>query len=398
MSASTPSNLPNSSNSPNQLHIGIMSGTSMDGIDGVLAEFDRSGRPKLLGFVAHPLRDDLKDQLMSLQMPGENEIHREALAGNALALAYAAVVEDLLKQCALKSEQISSIGAHGQTIRHQPQVQDGIGYTKQTLNPALLAEQTKIDVIADFRSRDIAAQGQGAPLVPAFHASQFMEPNIARAILNIGGISNLTLLNTNDPNPDSDSVRGFDCGPGNVLMDLWANRHLDQAYDEDGAFARSGQVHNALFKVLISEPFLEMSPPKSTGRDLFNEAWLEHYLTKLKPGNLPLPNDIQATLTFFTAHCAITHLKKYLPNCSELLICGGGIRNTYLMETLRSLANEHFKNLRIRSTSEFGIDPQIVEAMAFAWLAWAHKNQKPANLPAVTGAKGLRILGAKYPC
>lgn len=375
-----------------EFHIGIMSGTSMDGIDAVLAELDSTGKPKLIGHVAHEFAPELKELLMTLQSPSENELHREAIAANALAIAYAKAVEELLQLTGMNPKQITAIGAHGQTIRHQPGLHDEFGYTWQTLNPALLAELTGIDVIADFRSRDIAALGQGAPLVPAFHAAQFGTQNTKRAILNIGGISNLTLLDASADN----QVRGFDCGPGNVLMDLWFTRHHQDAFDRDGSFAASGKVVAELLHQLLAEPFLKAPAPKSTGRDLFNAQWLDNLLSTLKESSLAA-NDVQTTLTHFTAITAIEHLKEHFANCDELLVCGGGVKNSYLMKVLSDLGKSVLPQMRIQSTSEVGIDPQTVEALAFAWLSWAHIHRTPANLPAVTGAKGLRILGACYP-
>lgn len=376
-----------------EFHIGIMSGTSMDGIDGVLAGFDVNSKPTLISHLTQEFTPELKDLLMSLQSPGNNELHREALAANALAQAYAIVVTELLQEAGLKTEQIKAIGAHGQTIRHQPGLHDGFGYTWQTLNPALLAELTGIDVIADFRSRDIAALGQGAPLVPAFHAAQFGTPNTKRSVLNLGGISNLTLLDPEHPQP----VRGFDCGPGNVLMDLWFNRHHQEAFDRDGSFAASGKVLAELLNQLLAEPFLKAPTPKSTGRDLFNQHWLENIFTKLGNASSLAANDIQTTLTHYTAIAAIEHIKEHFPDCNELFVCGGGVRNSYLMNVLNDLGKAQLPQMKILSTSELGIDPQTVEALAFAWLAWAYVHKVPANLPAVTGAKGLRILGACYP-
>ena len=373
-----------------ELHIGIMSGTSMDGIDGIIASFDASGKPTLQAHVAHEFTPELKSALMELQSPGENELHREALAANGIAIAYAKVVGELLSNTGLSAGQVRSIGAHGQTVRHQPGLHDGVGYTKQTLNPSLLAELTQIDVIADFRSRDIAANGQGAPLVPAFHAAQFGSTESHRSILNLGGIANLTLL----PKSSESEVIGFDCGPGNVLLDLWISRHQAKPYDPKGEWASGGKVIPDLLEKLLSEEFISQKAPKSTGRDLFNGPWLDKLLNKQSNYST---QDVQTTLAHYTVRAAVEHLITYQTNCDELLVCGGGVRNEFLMNLLRNEVAEHLPTTRVASTSELGIEPQTVEALAFAWLAWAHLHNFPANLPAVTGARGSRLLGARYP-
>jgi anhydro-N-acetylmuramic acid kinase len=254
-----------------------------------------------------------------------------------------------------------------------------MAYTHQTLNPALLAEKTGIDVIADFRSRDIAAGGHGAPLVPAFHAQQFVEDKNL-AILNIGGIANFTLL------PKDGQVTGFDCGPGNMLMDAWIHEHQGNAFDENGNWALQGKVNDALLA--------QMLPPKSTGRDDFHLDWLQE---KLHGENF-LCEDVQATLLHLTAHSALEALARHSPQTQKLIICGGGARNNALMNLFKVMSQHFFKQpLEIKTSDSAGIDPQLVEGLAFAWLAWAHKEKRPANLPAVTGAKGPRILGACYP-
>lgn len=383
--------MPQNSNSSEELHIGLMSGTSMDGIDGVLAKFDMNGQSEFICHVAHEFTDDLKSQLIALQQPTDNELHREALAGNALADAYAKVVLELIEKANIDPKKIRGIGAHGQTIRHQPGLHDEWGYTLQTLNASLLAELTGIDVIADFRSRDISANGQGAPLVPAFHSAQF-SGNKYRAILNIGGIANLTLL---PPKSDSSSkVIGFDCGPGNVLLDLWIHQHKKLPYDAHGEWAQSGSIIEPLLTQLLNEPFLNASPPKSTGRDLFNDDWLNRQVLEFKQAK---PEDIQATLVAFTVHAAVVHIQTFFPKCEELYVCGGGVKNRWLMSLLEKCCQEMSNSISVFSTQELNIDPQTVEAMAFAWLSWAYFHDVPANLPAVTGARGPRILGARYP-
>ena len=373
-------------NKPHSLYIGLMSGTSLDGIDAVLAKIGPKGDASALDAVALPFNPELRKALFELQSPGPNELHREKQAGNAIALAYADAVDQLLKKAKLQPSDIAAIGAHGQTIRHQPHLGD-MAYTHQTLNPALLAEKTGIDVIADFRSRDLAAGGHGAPLVPAFHAQQFVEDKNL-AILNIGGIANLTLL------PKDGNVTGFDCGPGNMLMDAWIHEHQGNAFDENGNWASQGKVNEALLKKMLADSFFLKAPPKSTGRDDFHLDWLQEKLN----GENYLCEDVQATLLHLTAHSALEALARHAPQTQKLIVCGGGARNNALMNLFKVKSQHFLKNpLEITTSDSAGIDPQLVEGLAFAWLAWAHKEKRPANLPAVTGAKGPRVLGACYP-
>ncbi|WP_068320627.1 anhydro-N-acetylmuramic acid kinase [Polynucleobacter yangtzensis] len=373
-------------NKPHSLYIGLMSGTSLDGIDAVLAKIGPNGEASALDAVSTSFSPELRKALFELQSPGPNELHREKQAGNALALAYAEAVNQLLQKTKLQASDITAIGAHGQTIRHQPHLGD-MAYTHQTLNPALLAEKTGIDVIADFRSRDLAAGGHGAPLVPAFHAQQFVE-NKNLAILNIGGIANFTLL------PKDGQVTGFDCGPGNMLMDAWIHEHQGNAFDENGNWALQGKVNEVLLARMLTDPFFTKAPPKSTGRDDFHLGWLQEKLN----GENFLCEDVQATLLHLTAHSALEALARHAPQTQKLIICGGGARNHALMNLFKVKSQHFFKQpLEITTSDSAGIDPQLVEGLAFAWLAWAHKEKRPANLPAVTGAKGSRILGACYP-
>ena len=373
-------------NNPHSLYIGLMSGTSLDGIDAVLAKIGPKGETKALEAVSTPFAPGLRKALFELQTPGPNELHREKQAGNALALAYSEAVNQLLEKANLLASDIAAIGAHGQTIRHQPHLGE-LAYTHQTLNAALLAEKTGIDVIADFRSRDLAAGGHGAPLVPAFHAQQFKSTENL-AILNIGGIANLTLL------PTSGDVTGFDCGPGNMLMDAWIYEHQGNAFDENGNWATQGKVNQELLIKMLADPFFKKAPPKSTGRDDFHLEWLKEKLGKENPH----AEDVQATLLHLTAHAALEALEQHAPQTQKLIICGGGAYNRALMNLFKVKAQSLFKKpLEITSSDTAGIDPQLVEGLAFAWLAWAYKEKRPANLPAVTGARGPRILGACYP-
>jgi anhydro-N-acetylmuramic acid kinase len=353
-----------------------MSGTSLDGIDAVIASFDQT--PRLLHSHYLPFEAPLRAALLALQAPGADEIHRAAIAAQALAHAYAAAVRALLAQAALQARDIAAIGCHGQTVRHRPDA----GYTTQLVNAALLAELTQITVVSDFRSRDIAAGGQGAPLVPAFHRQLFYSADEHRVIVNIGGIANITDL------PVAGAMTGFDCGPGNVLMDEWINLKLGQAYDRNGAWAATGHVAQNLHKHLIQNNFFSTPPPKSTGRDHFSLAWLEQALT----GN-ERPQDVQATLLELTAQGISQAVAKYCAQAAAVYVCGGGAHNGTLMARLKAL----LPACRLADTAALGLDPDWVEALAFAWLAQQTLLRAPGNLPEVTGARGPRILGAIYP-
>lgn len=371
------------------LFVGLMSGTSLDGVDGVLADLDgmacHRDALQVIGHHHVPFPRELRELLLRLNSRGDDELHLGALAGNALMRVYADVVDALLRAGGLRSQQLRAVGAHGQTVRHRPQEFDGVGYTLQLMNGALLAELCGIDVICDFRSRDVAAGGQGAPLVPALHAALFASPTENVAVLNLGGIGNLTLL------PAHGTVLGFDCGPGNALMDAWCLRHNGDTYDDDGRWAASGRVDPALLQHLLGEPFLARLPPKSTGRDLFNANWLEHALRLAGASTAPV--DVQATLAEFSACAASQALLRHAPQTSRLLVCGGGAFNSHLMRRLAA----HLPGTLVQSTSVRGMPPQQVEALAFAWLAHAFDSRRPGNLPSVTGARGPRVLGALYP-
>ncbi len=364
-------------------YIGLMSGTSLDGVDGVIVDISTS-KCQVTQYASAPLAPDLRAELLALNTSGANELHRAALAGNALARTYAEVVQMLLEQSGLKPAQVRAIGAHGQTVRHRPQEFDGTGYTLQLNNPALLAECTGIAVVADFRSRDVAAGGQGAPLVPAFHQRMFARAGQARSVLNIGGISNLTVLHADG------GVLGFDCGPGNALMDAWCQRHTGAPFDDAGAFAASGRISAPLLEALHADPFFALAPPKSTGRDLFRMDWLEERLAVA--GHLA-PQDVQATLTELTASACSDCVNSYGNDSDLLAVCGGGARNTYLMHRLQALLPQ----LRVTTTDELGLPAQQVEAAAFAWLAHQTMAGQPGNLAKATGAQGARVLGAIYP-
>lgn len=360
-----------------RLYVGLMSGTSLDGTDGVL--FDASAQAAL-GHVHVPFPPALRDELLALNRPGGNELHRAALAANAVARAYADVVSQLLEQTGTPRGEVVAIGAHGQTVRHQPGGFDA--YTIQLLNGALLAEQAGIDVVCDLRSRDLAAGGQGAPLVPAFHRAVFGSAAEDVAVLNLGGIGNLSLLHADG------RTGGFDCGPANCLMDGWIATHRGLAFDADGAWAATGQMLPELLDDLLAEPFFALAPPKSTGRDLFHLAWLQ---ARLAPEWKP--EDVQATLLMLTARGVADALQAHMPAARRLIACGGGARNGQLMRTLAAL----LPGVAITSTDALGLPVDQVEAAAFAWLAHRFVMRQPGNLPAVTGAAGPRVIGALYP-
>jgi anhydro-N-acetylmuramic acid kinase len=375
----------NSGNKPftilhmNELFIGLMSGTSLDGMDAVLVGFGEKPQDiKMMGHSYVPYEDSLKETLLKLHSPHTNELEESLIIGNTVSKKAYKAIEDLLKKTNIAPKDIKAVGFHGQTIRHQPEK----GFTLQIGNPSLLAELCHINVIADFRSRDVAASGQGAPLVPAFHYEIFSHPTTHRAILNIGGIANVTLLNPKT------TVSGFDTGPGNLLLDHWSKTHLHQTFDENGMWARKGKVIETLLNAFFEDAYFKKTPPKSTGRDHFNEAWLNKHLQKSYT-----TQDIQRTLLELTALSIAKALDSNGADIIEIYLCGGGALNGFLVERLKTL----MPKTNIQLTDALALPTQHVEAAAFAWLAKQTLLSKPGNLPQVTGAKGLRILGALYP-
>jgi anhydro-N-acetylmuramic acid kinase len=358
------------------LYIGVMSGTSLDGLDVALIE--QAQETRLLAAHYTPMPDELRSQLLALCASGPDEIARSALAEQQWARLAAQAIAALLQREGLIPAQIRAIGSHGQTIRHEPQR----GFTVQIGSPALLAELTGISVIADFRRRDVAAGGQGAPLVPAFHQALFGSER-SRAILNVGGFSNLTLLAPQQP------VRGFDCGPGNVLLDAWVQRQRGEDFDRYGAWAASGTADRALLQQLLADDYFSLRGPRSTGRERFNLDWL---LAQLQTLPAVAEADVQATLLELTAQSITAALQDSLPNAEELLVCGGGAHNRRLMQRLGEL----LPGCTVASTDSRGLPADWIEAMAFAWLAHCCLEGIPANCPDVTGASGRRILGAIY--
>lgn len=360
------------------LYCGVMSGTSLDGLD--IALIEQTDTTRLLGTLYLPMPDGLRRSLLSLCAPGPDELARAAVIEQEWVTLAAQGINDLLAQHGIKADNVRAIGSHGQTVRHEP----ARGFSIQIGNPALLAELTNISVVSDFRRRDVAAGGQGAPLVPAFHDALFASPTSVRAVLNIGGFSNLSLL------APEQAVHGFDCGPGNVLLDAWIHRHQGLVYDQDGQWAASGCVQMQLLQGLMSDPYFQTQGPKSTGRELFNVAWLDQHLQ-----NQPAiaAADVQATLLELTALSITQALNAAQQNTEILLVCGGGAHNSTLMRRLAQL----LPNSQVSPTDEHGVPADWVEAMAFAWLAHCCLEGIPANRPSVTGAKGLRVLGAIYP-
>ena len=365
-----------------QLFIGLMSGTSLDGVDGVLADFS-GAQPRVLAHRAIPFEEALKQELLALNTPSDNELHRAALATNGLVRVYAQTVQALLVNTQTPASAVCAIGAHGQTVRHRPGAFDGTGYTLQLNNPALLAELTGIDVVADFRSRDVAAGGQGAPLVPVFHQGIFGQTAHTVGVLNIGGIANLSVLHANG------DVLGFDCGPGNALLDHWCQAHTGHAFDNNGAWGATGSVIDPLLQAMLAEPFLHQAPPKSTGRDLFHPTWLAQQLSEYVNAAAA---DVQATLTEFTARACVNDVLRHAADATELIVCGGGALNGLLMQRLQA----GLPHVRVLSSADRGMPPLQVEAAAFAWLARQAMLGRPGNLPKVTGAQGARILGGVF--
>jgi len=359
-------------------YIGVMSGTSLDGLD--IALIEQNAAISLIATHYIPMPAALRAELLSLCASGPDEIARSAIAQQSWVTFAAQGIHALLEQQNLKPENIRAIGSHGQTIRHEP----ARGFTVQIGNPALLTELTGITVVSDFRSRDVAAGGQGAPLVPAFHEALFGETTGHRAVLNVGGFSNLSLIETGKP------VSGFDCGPGNVLLDAWIHDQRGEHFDRDGQWAATGKVQPQLLNALLSDPFFATKGPKSTGREVFNLRWLQQHL-----GALPafVPQDVQATLLELTCLTIVESLQSAQPQTETLLICGGGAHNGTLMKRLAAL----LPSTQVSSTAVYGVDPDWVEAMAFAWLAHCCLEGIAANRPSVTGARGLRVLGAIYP-
>lgn len=367
------------------LYIGLMSGTSIDGVDAVLADLDAATQ-RPVGVRAHAyeaMPPTLAESLLALNASGDDEVHRCAQATHGLMRLYAQATASVLRDSSTPLEAVVAIGAHGQTIRHRPRAFHDGGYTLQLADGALLAELTGLTTVCDFRSADVAAGGQGAPLVPAFHAGCFAEPGHDLAVLNVGGIANLTLLHADG------RVGGFDTGPGNLLMDAWYRRHAGLAYDDGGQSAARGTIDAPLLRALLSDPYFAAMPPKSTGRDEFHLRWIDQHLAQ---GSVPCVEDMLATLCELTARSAADALGRFMPRARKLWVCGGGAFNLHLLRRLGAA----LPGVRVDSTRVAGVPPDQVEGLAFAWLAACRLAHRPANLPTVTGARGPRILGAVH--
>ncbi len=363
-----------------ELYIGLMSGTSLDGVDAALVDFSGPPGGRLLHAAFVPYPPTIRAEALALNSPGGNEIHRAAVLAEAIGTLYLEAVQTLLRTSGTQPAQVAAIGCHGQTVRHRPDS----GYTTQICHPASLAEGSGITVVADFRMRDIAAGGQGAPLVPAFHAACFRDSKQHRAILNLGGIANLTDL------PPVGPVRGFDTGPGNLLMDMWCAQHRGSPYDTGGAWAASGAVNETLLEAMLQDPYFAIRPPKSTGRDDFHAGWLARFALDRYASA-----DVQATLLELTATSVAEALREHCPEAAALYVCGGGAANTRLLERLQARLAP--RRISVQTTAALGLHPDWVEAVAFAWLARQTLHGRPGNLPEATGARGTRILGAIYP-
>ncbi len=369
------------------LYLGLLSGTSMDGIDACIVDFNDDGAAQLVAHHTTPYPDELLDELRELMQPeAARGMTRSARLDAWLGEVFAEAANHLIESSHIPRQEIRAIGSHGQTLHHAPHID--YPYSLQLGDPHRIAERTGLTVVADFRRRDIAAGGQGAPLVPPVHAALFAHPTETRVIANIGGIANITLLPAKDD--AASAVLGFDTGPGNTLMDAWTQRHLGFPYDRHGAWAAGAQIHQPLLKRLLAAPYFAQEPPKSTGPELFNLIWLYAVAGELL--DKTSAQDIQATLLELSARSLVDAIRQHAPSAGRVLVCGGGAYNTALMQRLRALCAD----IPVESTADYGIEPAWVEAVAFAWLARQTLHGLPGNLPAVTGAEGARILGAIY--
>ncbi len=364
-----------------ELYIGLMSGTSLDGIDAALVDFT-GDKLRLIEFKYQPFPTELQNTIQRLSKPDALISLKEYGAMDArLGHLFADIVNALLAKADIPAASVSAIGSHGLTVYHAPA--DKFSFSLQIGDPNVIAEKTGITTVADFRRRDIAAKGQGAPLVPAFHQAAFQHPDEHRCIVNIGGIANITAL-SKDP---SAPVIGFDTGPGNTLMDLWIKLQRNQQYDKNGDWAQTGNINYDLVNILKQDPYFNLAPPKSTGKEHFSLAWVYQYFDAFSYK----AEDVQASLCFLTAITICDAIKKHAPDTERVLICGGGSHNAYLLELMQ-------QNMEcpVESTERYGLHPDHVEAMAFAWLARQTLNNLPGNLKEVTGAINSVILGGIY--
>ncbi|WP_120512328.1 anhydro-N-acetylmuramic acid kinase [Photobacterium salinisoli] len=363
-----------------ELYIGVMSGTSMDGVDTALVSIN-GDQIQLLAHDDYPIPDSLKQRLLNVCTGQQTTLVEIGELDHLLGHLFADAVNTLLTQSGYRADQIRAIGNHGQTVYHQPL--GDAPFTLQIGDANIVAAKTGIDTVADFRRKDMALGGQGAPLVPAFHKTLFQSSDSSVVVLNIGGIANISVIRPNQ------NVLGFDTGPGNMLMDAWCERHTGQKFDRNGDFARQGKVNQELLNDLLSEPYLAQPAPKSTGRELFNLAWLDNRIT-----NRALSaQDVQRTLCEFTAVTIASEVGRFKTGPSPLLlVCGGGTRNLLLMARLSALLGDW----QVAPTSDYGVDSDYMEAMAFAWLAQRRIHGLPSNLPEVTGASRPASLGVLY--
>ncbi len=369
-------------------YVGLMSGTSLDGVDAVVADFSHFP-PAVVATASIPIPERLRQEILDLCSPEEGEIMRMGAADTELGALFAEAAVAVVEAAGLKREEISAIGSHGQTIRHEPAAERP--FTLQIGDPNTIAQRTGITTVADFRRRDLAAGGQGAPLAPAYHAWLLKERR--GVLVNIGGMANVTIL----PDSAEGEVVGYDTGPGNVLMNTWAERAFGKRMDREGEFARQGRLSRSLLERMREEPFFALSPPKSTGRETFNSDWIERYLSQLEsaPSRKAAlsAEDVAATLCELTAVTIADAVQGHGLSSRELWVCGGGARNPFLLERIAA----NLPEWEIDSTAAVGMDPEWVEAMAFAWLARRTLQGRSGNLPSVTGAGQSTILGAVFP-
>ncbi|WP_345294125.1 anhydro-N-acetylmuramic acid kinase [Luteimonas vadosa] len=372
------------------LYLGLISGTSADGIDAAIVRFDDAHRPALVFGGTYGWDPALRARLVALgQEDARLGLDDFGELDVAVGRAFADAALHALADAGIATGAVAAIGSHGQTLRHRPRGRRGDGelpFTLQIGDPGTIAERTGIATVADFRRRDVAAGGHGAPLLPALHAALLHDAGEDRAVLNLGGIANLTLL------PARGAVRGFDTGPANGLMDAWCLAHTGEAFDRDGAFARSGRADDDLLARLLDEPWFDLPPPKSTGRDQFHVEWVRDHLA----GDLA-PCDVQATLLALTVRTVTAALGATQASTRRVIACGGGVHNPALMEALGDALSASLAGCVLDSSAAHGLDPDHVESMGFAWLAHAHVHGLPGNLPDVTGAAGPRVLGGLYP-
>jgi len=365
------------------LFIGLMSGTSIDGIDAALVRIDGAAID-LIATHSEPFAADVAAWTRRVSAGTDDDLDNLARLDRALGLHFAAAAGALLERSRTASQDVVAIGSHGQTVRHRPEGAPAERYSMQLGDPSTIAERTGITTVADFRRRDIAAGGEGAPLVPAFHAARFGIAGARRAIVNIGGIANATLLD------GVDVLAGFDCGPGNTLLDAWMREQRGEDFDAGGAWSAEHAVDQALLRALLDDAYFRRSGPRSTGPEHFNLAWLHHHL-----GNNPSPGTVQATLCEFTASCIAASLREASPELDAVFVCGGGARNTDLMRRLHRLLDP--QRTRLGTTDELDLAAEWVEACAFAWLAQRTTAGLAGNAPEATGAGGPRVLGGIYP-